>query len=108
MMEFFYNIQLSALQKKNIYQLPEETLTPAELSKIMYEHFGQPDSAIEYLANQNRLKHSRIIDTEPDATDETNETDNTDDSDKSTETNGYLHWKMVNNKSAKNETKSEN
>ncbi len=111
MMEFFYNIQLSALQKKNIYQLPEETLTPAELSKIMYEHFGQPDSAIEYLANQNRLKHSRIIDTELDLTDETNETnetDNTDDSDKSTETNGYLHWKMVNNKSAKPETKSEN
>lgn len=105
MMEFFYNIQLSALQKKNIYQLPEETLTPAELSKIMYEHFGQPDSAIEYLANLNRLKHPRITETEPDATDETEDTD---DSDKSTETNSYLHWKMVNNKSAKTETKSEN
>lgn len=49
MMEFFYNIQLSEEDLTTIRQLTPEILTPAELSKTMFENFGEYKKSIEQL-----------------------------------------------------------
>lgn len=49
MMEFFYDIKLSTQYLDIINLLIPEIVTPAELSKIMFENFGNYEKAIEKL-----------------------------------------------------------
>jgi hypothetical protein len=48
MIEFFYNILLTDKQKKQIYML-KCNITPAEMGKLMFENFGEPDVVINKL-----------------------------------------------------------
>lgn len=48
MIEFFYNITLNENQKKQIYLL-KCNITPAEMGKLMFENFGEPDKVINKL-----------------------------------------------------------
>jgi ATPase family associated with various cellular activities (AAA) len=49
MMEFFYDCKLTKDEKDIIYGLDEFTITPAEMSKIMFENFGNSINAFEQL-----------------------------------------------------------
>ena len=49
MIEFFYDIILSDMEKTRIRGLKEEILTPAELSKIMFECFSDYKETIQQL-----------------------------------------------------------
>ena len=46
MIEFFYDIKLSEEDMERIYMLQEEIITPAELSKVMFEHFTDVQATI--------------------------------------------------------------
>ena len=48
MIEFFYNITLTDEQKNQIYAL-KCNITPAEMGKLMFENFGEPDIVINKL-----------------------------------------------------------
>jgi hypothetical protein len=48
MIEFFYDIKLNEEQKKMVYEMKTQ-ITPAELSKIMFEHFGDVKGMFEGL-----------------------------------------------------------
>ena len=48
MIEFFYNETLTDEQKNKIY-MSERKITPAEMGKLMFENFGEPDTVIEKL-----------------------------------------------------------
>jgi len=49
MMDFFYNNTLTDAQKDIINKFDAEQITPAEMSKIMFENFKQPDATIRHL-----------------------------------------------------------
>ena len=72
MMEFFYNITLIESQKIIIHQLEDNMLTPAELSKIMFEQFGEVNLAIASLIKktipdliEKKFKHEPEPEPEP-------------------------------------------
>jgi ATP-dependent 26S proteasome regulatory subunit len=46
MIEFFYDIKLSEADMERIYMLQEGIITPAELSKVMFEHFTDVQATI--------------------------------------------------------------
>lgn len=54
MFEFFYDCKLSDIEKSIIYDLDEFTITPAELSKIMFENFGNSVNAFQQLKQKCR------------------------------------------------------
>ncbi len=56
MIEFFYNEVLDTPTKSNIMDLPPLTYTPAEVGKILFEHFGNMDGAINALKTQIKMK----------------------------------------------------
>jgi hypothetical protein len=56
MIEFFYNEVLDTATKSNIMDLPSLTYTPAEVGKILFEHFGNMDGAINALKTQIKTK----------------------------------------------------
>lgn len=56
MIEFFYNQVLDTATKSVIMDLPPLTYTPAEVGKILFEHFGNMDGAIEALEMQIKEK----------------------------------------------------
>jgi ATP-dependent 26S proteasome regulatory subunit len=47
MMEFFYDITLTQNEKNIIYKTDEYIFSPAEMSKIMFENFGDHNKAIQ-------------------------------------------------------------
>jgi ATP-dependent 26S proteasome regulatory subunit len=49
MIEFFYDIKLSEEDIERIYILQEEIITPAELSKVMFEHFTDVQATIDHM-----------------------------------------------------------
>ena len=51
MVEFFYDIQLSGEEMERISQLKEEIVTPAELSKVMFEKFSDYQASIQHMEN---------------------------------------------------------
>jgi SpoVK/Ycf46/Vps4 family AAA+-type ATPase len=51
MVEFFYDIQLSGEEMERISQLKEEIVTPAELSKVMFENFSDYQASIQHMEN---------------------------------------------------------
>jgi len=51
MIEFFYDINLSKEEKTNIYKLKKEIITPAELSKIMFENFSNYTLSISHITS---------------------------------------------------------
>jgi hypothetical protein len=57
MIEFFYDIKLSEEEIQRICSLKEEIITPAELSKIMFENFSDYHVSIDHL-QQLSLKSS--------------------------------------------------
>ena len=58
MIEFFYDIVLSDDDKKRISCLKEEIITPAELSKVMFENFSDFEASIVHMEN---LSHKNIL-----------------------------------------------
>lgn len=51
MIEFFYDIVLSDENKERIRACKEEIITPAELSKVMFEHFSDHQEAVNHMVN---------------------------------------------------------
>ena len=51
MMEFFYDIKLSEEDKERLSQLKDEIVTPAELSKVMFENFSDYEASIQHMEN---------------------------------------------------------
>ena len=56
MIEFFYNEVLDTATKSVIMELPPLIYTPAEVGKILFEHFGNMDGAINALKTQIKTK----------------------------------------------------
>jgi len=56
MIEFFYDMKLSEDEKGIINGLKEEMVTPAEMSKIMFENFSDYKNVIDFLENLNDAK----------------------------------------------------
>lgn len=56
MMEFFYDRKLTKKEQERIEQLPEEMVTPAMMSKIMFEHIHDPIQAICVLERMGEEK----------------------------------------------------
>ena len=59
MMEFFYNITLTRSQNEIIANICNQTITPAEMSKIMFENFGQSEATIKFLQDKFDEKNYR-------------------------------------------------
>jgi len=59
MMEFFYDSPLSEEDKARINVLKEEIVTPAELSKIMFENFSNMEASIVHM-EQLSLKEQNV------------------------------------------------
>lgn len=53
MIEFFYDIKLTASDLDRIGHVKSEILTPAELSKIMFENFRDYQKTIQYLVDMS-------------------------------------------------------
>ena len=49
MIEFFYDVKLSEEDRECILSLKEEIITPAELSKVMFENFSDHKESVDYL-----------------------------------------------------------
>jgi len=51
MLEFFYDIKLSEDERERVSKLLEEIVTPAELSKVMFENFSDHEASIQHMEN---------------------------------------------------------
>ena len=51
MLEFFYDIKLSEEERERLSKLLEEIVTPAELSKVMFENFSDHEASIQHMEN---------------------------------------------------------
>uniref|UniRef100_A0A6C0KRP3 AAA+ ATPase domain-containing protein n=1 Tax=viral metagenome TaxID=1070528 RepID=A0A6C0KRP3_9ZZZZ len=60
MMEFFYDIVLSDEEKEAIFRTKEYVISPAEMSKIMFENFGNHAGAIQKLGEIGGLSLQSI------------------------------------------------
>jgi len=64
MIEFFYDIRLSPADLDTIYRVQSEIITPAELSKIMFENFTDYQKTIKHLLelSENQVtKESELV-----------------------------------------------
>jgi len=64
MIEFFYDIQLSEEENERISRLKEEIVTPAELSKVMFENFSDYQASIQHMENLSIKKEEEKEETE--------------------------------------------
>lgn len=55
MIEFFYDITLKEEEKNRMLLLKEYMISPAEMGKVMFEHFDNYHGAIDALETMNRL-----------------------------------------------------
>ena len=62
MMEFFYDIDLTHEEKEAISRTYEFVISPAEMSKVMFENFGNHAGAIQKLGEI--VAHEPVIETE--------------------------------------------
>ena len=51
MLEFFYDIKLSEEERERVFQFKDEMVTPAELSKVMFENFSDYEASIRHMEN---------------------------------------------------------
>ena len=63
MLEFFYDIKLSEEERERILRLREEIVTPAELSKVMFENFSDYEASIQHMENLTIKKIKEEINT---------------------------------------------
>jgi hypothetical protein len=56
MIEFFYDISLTDSDKNIIMKTKEETFSPAEMGKLMFENFGNYQNVLETLASEYTVK----------------------------------------------------
>lgn len=56
MIEFFYDIQLSEEDRTRISVFKEEIVTPAELSKVMFENFSEFQATIDHMEQLSEKK----------------------------------------------------
>jgi hypothetical protein len=56
MIEFFYDISLTDSDKNIIMQTKEETFSPAEMGKLMFENFGNYQNVLETLSSEYTVK----------------------------------------------------
>lgn len=56
MIEFFYDISLTDSDKNIIMQTKEETFSPAEMGKLMFENFGNYQNVLETLSSEYTIK----------------------------------------------------
>ena len=56
MMEFFYDISLTDSDKNIIMQTKEETFSPAEMGKLMFENFGNYQNVLDTLSSEYTVK----------------------------------------------------
>jgi len=61
MLEFFYDFSLSEKQRESIYMTDEYKITPAEMSRIMFENFSDIDNAIYKYLNYVSSKEKKEI-----------------------------------------------
>ena len=61
MIEFFYDIVLSYENKERIRACKEEIITPAELSKVMFEHFSDYQEAVNHMENFSEKQSRKQI-----------------------------------------------
>ena len=54
MLEFFYDTQLSEEDAERIQNLKEEIITPAEMSKVMFENFSDIQASIIHMENLSK------------------------------------------------------
>ena len=54
MMEFFYDISLSPSEKKRILQLEEYRISPAEMGKLLFEHFEDYPKVLNVLEGSRK------------------------------------------------------
>ena len=59
MIEFFYDIKLSEEYRERIRKFKEEIITPAELSKVMFENFSDHNESIDHL---EKLSEKVVVD----------------------------------------------
>ena len=52
MMEFFYDIVLTEADKKIVFETKEQSLSPAEMGKIMFENFGDFKNVLHVLQKE--------------------------------------------------------
>jgi len=64
MIEFFYDIQLSEEERERISRFKEEIVTPAELSKVMFENFSDYQASIHHMENLSSKKEEEKEQTE--------------------------------------------
>jgi DNA polymerase III delta prime subunit len=65
MIEFFYNNTLSDAEKQLINKLEPLLLTPAEVSKLLFENFGNKDNAVLAIVDAIHNFYRKGIDSEP-------------------------------------------
>jgi hypothetical protein len=66
MMEFFFDIQLTDSEKKQIFGLNEYIVSPAEMGKIMFENFNDYTNSIAELERiSNKTNIEEIPDIQP-------------------------------------------
>lgn len=51
MLEFFYDIRLSEEERERVAHFKDEMVTPAELSKVMFENFSDYEASIRHMEN---------------------------------------------------------
>jgi len=56
MLEFFYDTRLSEEDADRIRHLKEEIITPAEMSKVMFENFSDVQASIAHMENLSKNK----------------------------------------------------
>jgi DNA polymerase III delta prime subunit len=56
MLEFFYDTRLSEEDADRIHRLKEEIITPAEMSKVMFENFSDIQASITHMENLSKNK----------------------------------------------------
>jgi len=56
MMEFFYDIVLTEEEKQIVMETKEESFSPAEMGKLMFENFGNYKNVLETLSNEYTFK----------------------------------------------------
>ena len=59
MIEFFYDVKLSEEDRERITNFKEEIITPAELSKVMFENFSDHKESVDHL---EKLSEKKIAD----------------------------------------------
>jgi hypothetical protein len=73
MVEFFYNCKLDRQDCDKIHGIRPFLYTPAEVSKILFENFGNKDGAIDCLIKELAEEEKELTEEEKESTEEEKE-----------------------------------